>query len=134
MELLEHPSIGAIFSGLGIYGGLIVGAVFVYAYCRRSKLPFSHVCDANAPGLMLAYGVGRLGCQLAGDGDWGIPSTGSPPGFGWLPPWFWAFDYPNNVLRQGILMASGGYAGFGPHLVPPVYPTPLYARSCGQKH
>lgn len=126
LEMFEHPSIDAICSGLAIYGGLIVGAWFVYAYCRRSKLPFIHVCDATAPGLMLAYGIGRLGCQLAGDGDWGTASKGSPPGFGWLPSWFWAFDYPNNVLRQGVPMASGGYAGFGTHLVPPVYPTPLY--------
>jgi phosphatidylglycerol:prolipoprotein diacylglycerol transferase len=126
VELFEHPSMEAIFSGLAIYGGLIVGACFVYVYCRRAKLPFSHVCDANAPGLMLAYGIGRLGCQLAGDGDWGIPSKGAPSGFGWLPSWFWSFDYPNNVLGHGVPMASGGYAGFGTHLVPPVYPTPLY--------
>ena len=126
LELFEHPSIGALFSGLAIYGGLIVGALFVYVYCRRAKLPFNQVCDANAPGLMLAYGIGRLGCQLAGDGDWGIPSNGALPGFGWLPSWFWAFDYPNNVLGQGVPMASGGYSGFGTHLEAPVYPTPLY--------
>jgi len=49
-----------------------------------------------------------------------------PSGFGWLPSWFWSFDYPNNVLGSGVPMPSGGFPGYGMHLVPPVYPTPLY--------
>ncbi len=126
LELVRNPSMSALFSGLTIYGGLIVGALAVYRYCRRASLPFSHVCDAVAPGLMLAYGIGRIGCQLAGDGDWGIVSHGAPAGFGWLPEWLWAFDYPNNVLGSGSPMAEGGFSGYGTHLVPPVYPTPLY--------
>lgn len=126
IEFFENPSLASIFSGLTIYGGLIVGALAVYLYCRRAGLSFPHVCDAVAPGLMLAYGIGRLGCQLSGDGDWGIVSAGTPAGFGWLPDWFWAFDYPNNVLGAGVPMPSGGYPGYGTHLVPAVYPTPLY--------
>jgi prolipoprotein diacylglyceryltransferase len=126
LELIEHPSLSAIFSGLTIYGGLIVGTGLVYRYCRRHNLGFVHVCDSVAPGLMLAYGIGRLGCHFSGDGDWGIASKGAPSGFEWLPSWFWAFDYPNNVLSSGVPMASGGYPGYGMHLVPPVYPTPLY--------
>jgi prolipoprotein diacylglyceryltransferase len=127
LEFFENPSFDAITAGLTIYGGLIVGALFVYGYCRRNKLPFAQMCDANAPGLMLAYGIGRLGCQLSGDGDWGIPSVADPPGvLAWLPSWFWSFDFPNNVIRQGVPMAQGGFPGYGTHLVPPVYPTPLY--------
>jgi len=126
LEFFEHPSLSALFSGLTIYGGLIMGCLAVYIYARRAKIPFAHVADSVAPGLMLAYGIGRLGCQLSGDGDWGIPSAGVPAGFGWLPSWFWAFDYPNNVLGVGQHMAQGGFPGYGTHLVPPVYPTPLY--------
>ena len=126
LELIEHPSVGAIFSGLTIYGGLILGTLFVYRYCRKHNLPFVHIADAVAPGLMLGYGIGRLGCQLAGDGDWGIASPGAPSGFGWLPSWFWAYDYPNNVLGSGVPMPSGGFPGYGMHLVPAVYPTPFY--------
>ena len=126
LELLERPSIGALFSGLTIYGGVIVGALFALLYCRRHALPFLHVCTSGLPGLMLGYAIGRLGCQLSGDGDWGIVSQGPLPGFDWLPPWFWAFDYPNNVMHAGVPLGSGAFAGYGTHLAPPVYPTPLY--------
>jgi phosphatidylglycerol:prolipoprotein diacylglycerol transferase len=59
-------------SGLTFYGGLIVATTALYFYARKHKIPFKHLCDAAAPGLILAYGIGRLGCQFAGDGDWGI--------------------------------------------------------------
>ncbi|HTV18245.1 MAG TPA: prolipoprotein diacylglyceryl transferase family protein [Polyangiaceae bacterium] len=127
IELFEHPSLSALFSGLTIYGGLILGTLFVYLYCRRNKLTFVHVADSVAPGLMLAYGVGRLGCHFSGDGDWGIPSQSpAPSALAWLPHWFWSYDYPNNVIGSGVRMAEGGYPGYGMHLVPPVFPTPLY--------
>jgi phosphatidylglycerol---prolipoprotein diacylglyceryl transferase len=60
------------FSGLTFYGGLICAAVAIYFYSRKHKIGFRHLCDAIAPALILAYAVGRIGCQVAGDGDWGI--------------------------------------------------------------
>lgn len=127
IEFFENPSLSALFSGLTIYGGLIVGGLFVYLYCRRNQLGFAHVADAVAPGLMLAYGIGRLGCHFSGDGDWGVASLPpAPAALAWLPDSFWSYDYPNNVIGAGVRMASGGYPGYGTHLVPPVYPTPLY--------
>ncbi len=59
-------------SGLTFYGGLITAAAMIYYYSRKHKIGFDHLCDAIAPGLMLAYGIGRLGCHFSGDGDWGI--------------------------------------------------------------
>lgn len=127
LEFFQHPSLGALFSGLTIYGGLIVGGLFVHLYCKKNKIPFTQVCDAVAPGLMLAYGIGRLGCHFSGDGDWGVANTSPPPpALSWLPDWSWAYDYPNNVLGSGMRMAEGGFPGYGMHLVPTVYPTPLY--------
>jgi prolipoprotein diacylglyceryltransferase len=44
----------------------------LWRFSRSIKLDFRHLCDAAAPALLLAYGIGRLGCQVSGDGDWGI--------------------------------------------------------------
>lgn len=59
-------------AGLTYYGGLICATVALFVYSRKKKFSFRYLCDAAAPALMLAYGIGRLGCQFAGDGDWGI--------------------------------------------------------------
>jgi hypothetical protein len=75
---------------------------------------------------MLAYGVGRIGCQLSGDGDWGIVNTAPKPSWlSFLPDWMWGFTYPHNVLNDGIPIPGCT----GPHcfaLPDPVYPTPFY--------
>lgn len=60
------------FSGLTFYGGLICAALAIWYYARKHGIGFWHLNDAAAPGLMLAYAVGRIGCQVSGDGDWGI--------------------------------------------------------------
>jgi len=59
-------------SGLTFYGGLIIAAVAVLFYAYRKGIKLRHLVDAAAPALMLAYAVGRIGCQVSGDGDWGI--------------------------------------------------------------
>ena len=124
--LLRDP-VGTIFSGggLAIYGGLIFGFLAVTYYLRRKKIPVVPVLDAVAPALIIAYGVGRLGCHLAGDGDWGIVNSMAQPGWWFLPDWLWSYDYPHNILREGIPLE--GFAGkYNTHLQPPVFPTPLY--------
>lgn len=70
---IQDP-IGSLFSrsGLTFYGGLITATLLLWWYARKYKIPFDVLCDATAPGLMLAYGIGRLGCHFSGDGDWGI--------------------------------------------------------------
>jgi phosphatidylglycerol---prolipoprotein diacylglyceryl transferase len=59
-------------SGLTFYGGLICAALAIWWYAKRHKIGFWHLNDAAAPTLMIAYAVGRIGCQVSGDGDWGI--------------------------------------------------------------
>ncbi len=59
-------------AGLTFYGGLIVAAAVLLWYARNVKISWQAICDSVAPGLMIAYAVGRLGCQVSGDGDWGI--------------------------------------------------------------
>jgi len=112
-EFAEAPA-RMIFStgGFTFYGGLLVAALAIGWYLRRKGLRVPLVADAVGPGLMLAYGIGRIGCHLAGDGDWGISSDlAARPG--WIPEWLWAETYPNNILN--IELASPG-----------VYPTPIY--------
>jgi prolipoprotein diacylglyceryltransferase len=75
---------------------------------------------------MLAYGTGRLGCQLSGDGDWGIVNLAPKPDWmSFLPDWFWSYSYPHNVISSGVPIEGC----FGRHcmiLPQPVFPTPLY--------
>jgi phosphatidylglycerol---prolipoprotein diacylglyceryl transferase len=63
------------FSGLTFYGGLILAALSIWYYARKHKIGFWYLNDAAAPALMLAYGTGRIGCQVSGDGDWGIVNS-----------------------------------------------------------
>ncbi|MBK8832882.1 MAG: prolipoprotein diacylglyceryl transferase [Saprospiraceae bacterium] len=72
-------------SGLAIYGGLILAFITVYWYIYRKGMKPIHVMDAVAPALIMGYGVGRLGCQFSGDGDWGIVNTAPAPGWWFLP-------------------------------------------------
>ncbi|MBI4553551.1 MAG: prolipoprotein diacylglyceryl transferase [Candidatus Latescibacteria bacterium] len=80
---------GMIISGSGFtwYGGLIVGAVAVITAIRRSGQPLLPAIDAVAPELAIGYAFGRMGCQLAGDGDYGMPTD--------LP---WGMAYPNGTV------------------------------------
>ena len=119
---------GMFFSGSGLtmYGGLIVGTIAVLWYGKKNNIPPIHLCDAAAPGLMLAYGTGRIGCQLAGDGDWGIVNTHPKPSIlNFLPDWVWSFRYPNNVINEGIpIEGCTGHHCY--QLAEGVFPTPLY--------
>lgn len=63
------------FSGLTFYGGLICAAIAIFFYARKNNIGFRHLCDTMAPALMLAYAIGRIGCQVSGDGDWGIMNS-----------------------------------------------------------
>jgi prolipoprotein diacylglyceryl transferase len=114
------------FSGLTFYGGLICGAIAVLYISGKNGIKAIHMSDISAPGLMLAYGVGRIGCQLSGDGDWGINNLNPKPNWlSWAPDWVWSFKYPHNVINEGVLI-PGCEGKFCYELAFPVYPTPLY--------
>lgn len=112
------------FSGLTIYGGLITAFVAAVGYLKWQKMPLLPFMDAVAPGLMISYGIGRLGCHISGDGDWGIVNNAPTPPY--LPNWLWSYNYPNNVLNEGIAVKDCIYNDFCFQLAEPVYPTPLY--------
>ena len=62
-----------IFSGAGFswYGGLFGGALAAAWVFKKHKLPLARAADIAAPALALGYGIGRIGCFLAGDATWG---------------------------------------------------------------
>lgn len=124
-DFLKNPSSYLLSpSGLTFYGGLICAAIAIWIYAKKHNIGFWHLNDAAAPALMLAYGTGRIGCQVAGDGDWGIVNT-SPKPFSWLPDWMWAYNYPHNVNESGVPI-PGCVGKYCNELVPSVYPTPFY--------
>lgn len=124
-DLVKDP-IGSLisFSGLTFYGGLIVATIAIWQYCRKTNMNPIYVADAIAPAMMLSYGIGRIGCQVAGDGDWGIVNM-KPKPFSWMPDWAWSYRFPHNVLGEGVPIpgCNGQFCAQLPH---PVFPTPFY--------
>jgi phosphatidylglycerol:prolipoprotein diacylglycerol transferase len=90
-------------SGWVWYGGVIGGAIGVLWWAHRINLSWWTVGDIAAPGLAIGLAIGRIGCQLAGDGDYGVPTD--------LP---WAMSYPDGVVPT----------------TERVHPTPLYELIC----
>ncbi|WP_214070778.1 prolipoprotein diacylglyceryl transferase family protein [Mucilaginibacter sp. dw_454] len=114
------------FSGLTFYGGLICGGAAVLYIAHKHNIKPLTMLDIGGPGMMLAYGVGRIGCQMSGDGDWGIPNLKPKPGFlSWMPDWMWSFNFPHNVSMEGnhIPACVGKFCNV---LAQPVYPTSFY--------
>jgi phosphatidylglycerol:prolipoprotein diacylglycerol transferase len=100
---VKHDLLGALFSSAGFtfYGGFIIGSLVVLYLARRDGTDIGKFCDSLGPCLALGYAIGRLGCQLSGDGDYGIATTG-----------FWGMSYSTGIVPTppGVL----------------VYPTPLF--------
>ncbi|GGH08947.1 prolipoprotein diacylglyceryl transferase [Sphingobacterium alkalisoli] len=112
------------FSGLTFWGGLLFGAASYLYIGMRKGIHWRHLADIGSLGMLVAYGVGRMGCHLSGDGDWGIVNTVDKP-FSWLPNWMWSFDFPHNVIHQGVYIP--GCAETYCYVLPEgVFPTSLY--------
>jgi len=115
------------FSGLTMYGGLICASIACIYYGHKHKITVTHLIDAAAPSLMLSYSIGRIGCQVAGDGDWGIDNIAPKPSWlNWAPDWMWSYDYAHNVNSVGVPIENCINDRYCNHLVPSVFPTPFY--------
>jgi phosphatidylglycerol:prolipoprotein diacylglycerol transferase len=151
LENFFNDPAGTLFSGSGltIYGGLILGTIVVYRYIRKLGIPGGQMLDIGGMAILVGYGVGRMGCQFSGDGDWGIIAAAQPEWW-FLPDWLWAYSYPNNVANSGELMEACDPAKYQEYLSArtmsieqrceaacgmrychemvkaPVYPTPIY--------
>jgi phosphatidylglycerol---prolipoprotein diacylglyceryl transferase len=102
-DQVKHDLLGNLFSGSGLvwYGGVIGGAIAVALWARWRGMLDLGLLDFAAPLLALGYAIGRIGCQVSGDGDYGIRSS--------LP---WAMGYPH-----GEVPTPAGVT---------VQPTPIY--------
>ena len=102
-SVLRYDLLGALFASAGFtfYGGFIIASICVYILARRDGTDVGRLCDSLGPCLALGYAVGRLGCQLSGDGDYGTLTTG-----------FWGMSY-----STGVVPTPPGQR---------VYPTPLF--------
>lgn len=101
-----------IFTGAGFtwYGGLLGGTVAVSWVVKKNKIPWLTGADIAAPALAIAYGIGRIGCHVAGDGDWGRVTDVS-----------WGVAYTDAIIGWVDPMTGIPY--------PPgvrVHPTPIY--------
>jgi len=78
-----------LFGGIGFvwYGGLIGGFLGVVGWTLIRRIPLDVIANATAPAIAMGYAIGRIGCQLAGDGDYGKVSN--------LP---WAMGYPHGTV------------------------------------
>lgn len=90
-----------LFSRFGFawFGGFLGGFVALAILARSSKIPLLEFLDACSPAAAVGYGIGRIGCFLSGDGDYGIPTS--------LP---WGMSFPNGIVPT----------------TERVHPTPLY--------
>jgi phosphatidylglycerol:prolipoprotein diacylglycerol transferase len=100
-DSVNDDLLGNIFSGSGLvwYGGAIGGALGVLLWARYRGFLGLALLDLAAPALALGYAIGRCGCQLSGDGDYGEP---------WDGPW--AMSYPDGTVPTDQT----------------VHPTPIY--------
>jgi len=100
-EQVSGDVLGSVFGGSGLvwYGGLIGGAVGVLLWAWRKGMFNLELLDICAPALAMGYAVGRIGCQVSGDGDYGKATD--------LP---WGMAYPDGVVPTTDV----------------VHPTPIY--------
>jgi phosphatidylglycerol:prolipoprotein diacylglycerol transferase len=128
LEQLGRTPFDTIFSpgGLTWYGGFFLVTAVIYYFTKKQDIPFFRVCDAAAPALMIGYGIARIGCHLAGDGDYGIPTDlpwGTNYENGTYPPSVAFRDFPEIVSRYGV-------NGVVPNNIP-VHPAPVYEFLAG---
>jgi phosphatidylglycerol:prolipoprotein diacylglycerol transferase len=109
--------IGSLFSGSGFvwYGGLIGGFVSVSIFIVRRSIPWLVAVDTMAPALAIGQAIGRIGCQVSGDGDWGSPTR--------MP---WGMQYPNAIVGWMTWLRDSGLAPDTRVHPAPVYETLAY--------
>jgi len=126
-HLLETPAeffanpIPLLLSRYGVawFGGFLAGFGALLVMGWRAKLPMWEFLDACSPAAAFGYGIGRIGCLLSGDGDYGIPTS--------LP---WGMSFPKGLVPTTGIWSPADHSGVCNKYGLPgncaVHPTPLY--------
>lgn len=120
-SVYAHDSWSIIFSGSGFvwYGGLIGGLLSSFLVARYYGVSVGATADMAGPALVIGQALGRIGCLVSGDGDWGVPTT--------LP---WGMQFPNAIVgwnANTVLSVDSQHhlvSAFFPGVR--VHPTPIY--------
>ncbi len=99
--------------GFAWFGGFLGGFGALLVMRWRAKLPLWEFLDACSPAASFGYAIGRIGCFLSGDGDYGRPTS--------LP---WGMSFPNGVVPTAG--PSGTCVQWGSPSDCRVHPAPLY--------
>ena len=112
--LIHHPA-AVIFdrAGFAWFGGLVVGIAALLWQGRTYGIGKLRMLDLCTVAATIGYGVGRLGCLISGDGDYGIPTK--------LP---WGMSFPHGLVPTTGPM--GTCAEWGWPSSCRVHPTPIY--------
>lgn len=113
-EFLAHP-IALIFNRYGFtwFGGFLGGFLAFLILARRAGFPLLQYLDALSPAGAVGYSLGRMGCLLSGDGDYGIPTN--------LP---WGMSFPNGIVPTNGPAGTCVQWGWPENCK--VHPTPVY--------
>lgn len=126
---------GVLFSGAGlnVFGGVILAAIVVIWYIRKLKIDPLYVMDIGGMGILVGYAVGRLGCQLSGDGDWGIVAVAQPEWW-FLPDFLWSYDFPNNVAQSSGLIEGCDQSAYDTAYAPGISEEQRCQTACGVRY
>jgi phosphatidylglycerol---prolipoprotein diacylglyceryl transferase len=86
-EFFSHPAMFFSNTGFAWFGAMLGGLLALWFFARHYKVPYLMLLDVCTPAAAVGYAIGRLGCLLAGDGDYGIPTS--------LP---WGMSFPNGLV------------------------------------
>jgi len=111
-ELMADPSVLISRFGFAWFGGFLGGFVALLFLARHYKIPTLEFMDLCSPAAAVGYAIGRIGCLLSGDGDYGRPTS-------WSWPWGMAFPH-------GVVPTTETCVQWGRSADCRVYPTPIY--------
>ena len=112
--------------GFAFAGAIIGGFIALVLLAKRFRIPMLLMLDAASPAAAIGYGIGRIGCLLSGDGDYGI-ATNLPWGMAFPPLEAGCRVHHFICLIHGSLEPSyGTTVGLATHAIVRVHPTPIY--------